>query len=272
MKYERHRSVLHDAPLPPQSVTTGSQQHSSRRALVVDDTELNVKLLCRLLEKRGWSALPALNGERACALAEAQQYDFDLVIMDRNMPIMNGPDAVQRLRAGGFMGHIVGLTGDVSSDSMQEFLAVGANVVLPKPVDMKKLGPILSQFETPRTPLFSVDAADGLNAAAVATSTSTSVTSTHDRSEVMRMVHRADAERQALLDFATVTTVPCTHPEQPTTRVHAAAVGSHAGHNALLGPSTHQPLVQLSVQATAGSSAASALESSHLDLPILDMD
>jgi len=130
-----------------------------KRALVVDDADLNLKLLCKLLEKRGWVAIPALNGEAACTIAATEKYAFELVFIDRNMPIMNGPEAIAWMRAAGFSGFIVGLTGDVSSETIQEFMTAGADLVLPKPIDVKKLGPLLNQFDTPSSPYRSLSPA-----------------------------------------------------------------------------------------------------------------
>jgi len=133
-------------------------------ALVVDDTALNVKLMCRLLRQRGWITIPAYDGVQAVDLMiNLQRHhttdtvapvaaslespsQVDVIFIDRNMPNMDGPEAVKRIRASGYAGMIVGLTGDVSPSSTLQFLEVGANLVIPKPVDIRQLDLILSQF------------------------------------------------------------------------------------------------------------------------------
>jgi len=119
-------------------------------ALVVDDTALNVKLLCRLLEKRGWATQSAQDGVEACRHVYARQHQFQVIFMDRSMPVMDGPEAVRRIRGAGYPGFIVGLTGDISSEVIKEFSQAGANMVIAKPIEVRKLDSILQQCcETP---------------------------------------------------------------------------------------------------------------------------
>jgi len=65
---------------------------------------------------------------------------FDTVLMDYEMPRLNGPDATAKLRDEyGFEDLIVGVTGNVLSEDVDYFISKGANCVLPKPVSMKLL-------------------------------------------------------------------------------------------------------------------------------------
>jgi len=144
-------------------ITTPTEKNDHKCALVVDDTVLNVKLMCRLLRQRGWITIPAYDGVQAVGLMLNIQRRHttdtvphvatnmvtpsrvDVVFIDRNMPNMDGPEAVKRIRASGYTGLIVGLTGDVSPSSTLQFLEVGANLVIPKPVDIRQLDVILNQ-------------------------------------------------------------------------------------------------------------------------------
>ena len=55
---------------------------------------------------------------------------FDVVLMDNQMPRMNGTTATQEMRRRGFTGVIIGITGDSDNAALQEFIAAGANACL----------------------------------------------------------------------------------------------------------------------------------------------
>ena len=59
------------------------------------------------------------------------------------MPIMDGPAATKAIRALGYKGCIIGISGQVQEDDKRTFLDAGADVVLPKPVDVKTLEVLL---------------------------------------------------------------------------------------------------------------------------------
>mmetsp|Transcript_14008 Transcript_14008/g.23205 ORF Transcript_14008/g.23205 Transcript_14008/m.23205 type:complete len:907 (+) Transcript_14008:70-2790(+) len=108
------------------------------RVLVVDDAKSNAKILSRLLESAGMKVTIASNGEEGVKkVKECAQGDhaFDMVVMDYVMPVMNGPDATRVLRAAGYMLPIIGLTGNVQTEDIQCFMAAGANMVFPKPLN-----------------------------------------------------------------------------------------------------------------------------------------
>lgn len=146
-------SILIDEAAAPVSSEPRSAG-GAKRVLVVDDSALNVKLLCRLLEKRGWIVASAYSGAEAFrSVADASEGRFDLVFMDRNMPGMDGPETVRALRQIGFEGYIVGLTGDISAECVREFKVAGADSVVPKPLDVRKLESILAPFGTVPVPV-----------------------------------------------------------------------------------------------------------------------
>merc|ERR1712224_687644 len=68
------------------------------RILVVDDVLSNRKLLCRLLERKGHSCDMAENGQRALDAIKANDGGYHCILIDFEMPVLNGPDAVQRIR------------------------------------------------------------------------------------------------------------------------------------------------------------------------------
>ena len=71
---------------------------------------------------------------------------YDIVFMDNTMLIMHGPEAAQLMRAGGFKGLIVGVTGNVMAEDRDKYIQSGADYVLGKPVKVNELQQILLQF------------------------------------------------------------------------------------------------------------------------------
>ena len=106
--------------------------------LVVEDDELNQAIVCGLLQHAGHCVSVASSGEQALAtLAEANS--IDMVLMDWQMPDMDGLEVTRRLRAGqaGAMGQrvpIVALTANAFAEDRAACLAAGMNDFLSKPV------------------------------------------------------------------------------------------------------------------------------------------
>ena len=71
---------------------------------------------------------------------------YDIVFMDNTMRTMHGPEAAQQMRAGGFAGLIVGVTGNVMAEDLDKYTQSGADYVLGKPVKVDELQQILLQF------------------------------------------------------------------------------------------------------------------------------
>ncbi|WP_028792818.1 response regulator [Thalassobaculum salexigens] len=112
------------------------------RILVVDDIEINSDVACALLETIGCETATAANG--ADAMAAVRAGGFDAVLMDIEMPVMDGIEATRRLRAPDTPEParsipIIALTAYVSRDDMSACLDAGMNGYLAKPVDKEAL-------------------------------------------------------------------------------------------------------------------------------------
>lgn len=123
------------------------------RILVVDDVATNRKLLCRLLERGGHQCSMAENGEVAVKMVQENMTTsggneglYDCVLIDYEMPVLNGPNACEQIRDLGFDVFIVGVTGNTLDDDVQYFKAKGANAVLPKPVNLKALEDLFVEY------------------------------------------------------------------------------------------------------------------------------
>ncbi len=86
---------LSRAGTPEAESVAGAPQ--GERILLVEDDPAAGGLISKALEREGYQVLVAQNGEEALTLAEKNGWDFDLVLADVIMPVMNGPDLVARL-------------------------------------------------------------------------------------------------------------------------------------------------------------------------------
>ena len=122
------------------------------RILVVDDDRVNRMLLQKMLERRGLEVTCVDSG--ANALAEAQQTTFDLVLMDCQMPGLNGMETTRRLRllAGYSKVPVVALTGN-GEDEMADCFKAGMNDFMTKPLDMDGLNTMVAKWLGFRTML-----------------------------------------------------------------------------------------------------------------------
>ena len=114
------------------------------RVLAAEDNEANRRVLQLLLAPANVELTFAEDGQQALnALAGAR---FDLVLMDANMPVMDGVEAVRRIRAGdlapGAAIHM--LTANAFEDDISRYLAAGADGVLTKPIHLPSLFAVLA--------------------------------------------------------------------------------------------------------------------------------
>lgn len=142
--------VVADAPAPvmekaPEAATSDpgvqtAQTPQALRILVVEDHPINQKLVGVLLGRMGCVTTFCENGQ--LAVEQVQQQPFDLVLMDVNMPVMDGLTATRQIRAlPGDVSSIpvVVLTADVMNDARDAAMAAGATDFLSKPVRLDEL-------------------------------------------------------------------------------------------------------------------------------------
>ncbi len=131
-------------PPAPQPAPVGALRG---RVLVAEDTADTRKLLRRVLERAGLQVDAAQNGleAREMALAAAAAGDaYDVVLMDMQMPEMDGYEATSRLRAEGYRGTIVALTAHAMTGEREKCIAAGCDDYATKPIDRATLLATLS--------------------------------------------------------------------------------------------------------------------------------
>ena len=109
------------------------------RVLVVEDNEKNMKLVRDVLQASGYGTLEATTGEDAVELARSEP--LALVLMDVQLPGIDGVEALTRLRADVRTASIpvVALTAQAMSGDRERFLQAGFDGYLAKPVDVLEL-------------------------------------------------------------------------------------------------------------------------------------
>jgi signal transduction histidine kinase/CheY-like chemotaxis protein len=132
------KNVVNPAAAPPGEIPEPAR---SLRILLAEDNPVNQKLALRLLEKRGHSVLVAGDGQEALALLETNA--VDLILMDLQMPKMNGIEATKAIRESGRNGSartpIVAMTACALASDRQRCLDAGMNGYLSKPVRAAEL-------------------------------------------------------------------------------------------------------------------------------------
>jgi PAS domain S-box-containing protein len=117
---------------------------SALRVLVVDDVYDNQVLVRRFLEKAGASVDVASDGEEA--VEKALHQDYDLVLMDLQMPVLDGYNATSQLREQGYEKPIIALTAHALRDEKNRCLKMGFNGFLTKPIRQSDLLSRVSEF------------------------------------------------------------------------------------------------------------------------------
>lgn len=146
-----HRALNPQGQLTPRTLLPVERQSSfgnalpldpSLKVLVAEDNLVNQRVIVLLLEKLGLRADMVPNGEEAVTACKAKQYD--IVLMDLQMPGMDGHEATQHIRA--YEKHsgipattIIALTADAADTDRERCLAGGMNDFVSKPIDFAQL-------------------------------------------------------------------------------------------------------------------------------------
>ncbi len=121
-----------------------SQNQYVGKILIVDDVQDNRKLISLILNRAGVETDEAENGE--LGLEKAMINDYDLILMDIQMPVLNGIEAVQQLRSFGNLTPVIALTANVMEHEVKHYLEMGFNAHLGKPINRMALSRELSRY------------------------------------------------------------------------------------------------------------------------------
>ncbi len=137
-------------PLYQDSLSDSLAHIRGAEILIVEDNLANQVILSSILENTDIHIAIAANGK--IALQEMENHSFDLVLMDIQMPVMDGYEATSEIRR-----HkkwetlpIIAMTANAMQEDIQKCISVGMNAHLSKPLDLNKLYEALTRWITPR--------------------------------------------------------------------------------------------------------------------------
>jgi CheY-like chemotaxis protein len=143
--------ALPDARGTPSNTDTAGTAAADLRILVAEDDRMNRILIRHLLERLGHRATLVGNGREA--VTQLRGNPFDLVLMDIQMPQMDGLEATRRIRADREVSDIpiIGLTAYAAPEDRQEFAAGGMDMCLTKPLRERELARALARVKSRRS-------------------------------------------------------------------------------------------------------------------------
>jgi CheY-like chemotaxis protein len=109
------------------------------KILLVEDNEMNRDMLSRRLKRKGYEVLIAVDGEEGVAMAQSEAPD--LILMDMSLPVLDGWEATQRLKAAPETQSIpiIALTAHAMAGDREQALAAGCDDYDSKPIEFKRL-------------------------------------------------------------------------------------------------------------------------------------
>lgn len=119
-----------------------------KKILIAEDSSVILNLTKKILVQQNFEIVTVKNGQSV--LEKLENESFDLILMDINMPILDGMETTRKIRE---MNNdkisslpIFAITGNASNYSIDEFKAVGINEYLQKPLDFDRLVSLVNQY------------------------------------------------------------------------------------------------------------------------------
>ncbi|MDP2793551.1 MAG: response regulator [Sulfurisoma sp.] len=121
-----------------------------KKILLVEDNEMNRDMLSRRLERKGFQVINAMDGEQAVSVASSARPD--LILMDMNMPVLDGWEATRRIKANPETAAIpvIALTAHAMTGDREKALAAGCDEYDTKPVEFPRLLDKITSLLNPR--------------------------------------------------------------------------------------------------------------------------
>ena len=156
-KIDTAAAVAVPAPAQAPSTHSDSSVLEGMKFLCAEDNELNAEILKALLEMHGASCTIYPNGKALVdAFASARPGDYDMILMDVQMPVMDGHEAARLIRSGanplGRTIPILAMTANAFMDDIQKSMDAGMDAHLSKPVDIATLEQTVRRFRSSPLP------------------------------------------------------------------------------------------------------------------------
>ncbi|MBT8038406.1 MAG: response regulator [Verrucomicrobiae bacterium] len=146
-----HAPDANSASDPSQPTSPGLTNKPNTYALIVEDNSINARLVKLLLERLGITAHIAHNGAEAIESLKIKKI-YDVILMDMQMPIMDGLEASRRIRRGEVGDYytstpIIALTANAQTEDQVSCLKAGMDHYLPKPINAEQLDKVLQEYQ-----------------------------------------------------------------------------------------------------------------------------
>lgn len=148
---------LCDRPNTTEEETSKKEDLRTRKqlnVLVAEDNRVNQKLVASMLKHVGHVAKVVANGQEALAEVENRTVAYDIILMDVQMPVMDGMEATKAIRSKGWTKSslpIIGLTASFQTAQLKDYQDIGMNYCIGKPVRMKALKEIIDMTSNAAT-------------------------------------------------------------------------------------------------------------------------
>ena len=153
LSFPRAPAAVMDTEVSPvaETVSTARQRLAGLKVLAVDDSPINRMVVERALKVEGAHVTLAANGQEALDLLRAQPESFDLVLMDIQMPVMDGLTATRAIRTdlGLRSLPVIALSAGVMAEEQQQALDAGVNDFLPKPMNLEQMTNMILRYCRP---------------------------------------------------------------------------------------------------------------------------
>jgi CheY-like chemotaxis protein len=141
-----------DSTPKEEEITTMAVELKDMRVLLVEDNELNMEIASEILKEEGILVDSAENGKIAVdKFMVSKPGDYDVILMDIMMPVMNGYEATRAIRSSD---HplaktipIVAMTANAYREDVEKAFAAGMDEHVPKPIDIKYLMKVLERYK-----------------------------------------------------------------------------------------------------------------------------
>lgn len=129
-----------------QPISTVSASVHSLRILIAEDNPVNQKMVSRMLQSMGHSCIVVDNGQMALDTLKDESERFDLILMDIQMPVLDGIETTAAIRRQGNDIPIVGLTASFQNSQLDYFRSLGMNWCLGKPTRMQQMKELIERI------------------------------------------------------------------------------------------------------------------------------
>jgi two-component system chemotaxis response regulator CheY len=134
--------------MDPPAPSSRPPQGRPARVLYAEDLKDLRELMRLILHRAGYEIETVADGDEALRRLREPRADFDLLITDHHMPVMNGLELVQRLPAIPFQGKVIVFSSEIDPAVHGEYYRRGVHLILPKPIRPETLRRVLAQLLT----------------------------------------------------------------------------------------------------------------------------